>query len=94
MDLQYFPHFMGAIFPEVTDLTPEEITDMGKDFKAYLEFTFQGKQDALEAIWCIDLWKVIADSRNPLRTKGYHPALIAHFVQYVKLSTDGQSPKK
>ncbi len=88
MDLQYFPHFIRATFPDIHTLEEEEVCEMGREFKAYLRLLFEGQEDKLEELWCIDLWKVIAESNNPLRAKGYHPELVLHFINFVNENTN------
>jgi len=86
MDLQYFPHFIRKNFPEVPG-TNEQFIEIGKEFKAYLEETFKGKEDKLVAIWDISPLKVIMNSDHPLKVNGYEPALLIHwdlFIQKMK----------
>ncbi len=88
MDLQYFPYFVKAIFPTIDTITSEEMSEMGTEFKSHLERLFIGEEDKLQDFWCIDLWKIIAESNSSLRIKGYHPALVQHFINFVRLNTE------
>ena len=83
MNLQYFPHFIRKNFPAAADFDNETITEVGKQFKAYLKDTFSDKMDRLELIWNIDPMNVILNENNLMTHKGYHPALLLHFSEFI-----------
>lgn len=83
MDLQYFPHFIRKNFPEVPG-TNEEFIEIGKEFKAYLEETFKGKEAKLVEIWDISPMKVIRDDGKMFKVNGYDPVFVFHFTEFVE----------
>jgi hypothetical protein len=83
MDVQYFPHFIRKNFPEAPG-TNEQLIEIGKEFKAYLEETFKGKEDKLVEIWNISPMKVIMNSEHPLKVNGYDPVFVFHFTEFVE----------
>ena len=82
MNLQYFPQFFRINYPKV-EASNEEISEIGIEFKKYLEKTFEGSMEKLEPIWGINPHDVITNMGHPFRTNGYHPELIIHFGQFV-----------
>ena len=88
MDLQYFPHFIRKNYPEIADITNEEINEIGLQFKEYIKEVYKDSQDKLDKIWDISPMKVIMNSEHPLKTNGYEPALIIHFGNYVKKASE------
>ena len=83
MDLKYFPQFFRFNYPKV-EVSMEEINEIGKMFKEYLQEKFVGKEDKLEPIWNIDPMKVIFNTGRPLKVNGYEPALIIHFCNFIE----------
>ena len=75
---------MPVVTMQTSLATPEEFTELGEMFKKYLEERFKDNIDKLEKIWKIDPINVIPNMDNPLRTNGYHPALILHFHNFCK----------
>jgi hypothetical protein len=73
----------------MVELSNEELAEVGKGFKEYLEEVFKGKEDKLEPIWNIDPQRIIPAqvNREPFRMNGYHPALLIHFSHFVKSFT-------
>lgn len=74
----------------MTELSNEDITEIGIGFKDYLKEKFKGKEDKLEPIWNIDAEKVIMNQVNkePFKVNGYHPALLIHFNLFVKQNAE------
>lgn len=85
MNLEYFPHFIRVNFPAFKNESNELLTELGVEFKAYLETKFEGEMAKLIPIWNIDARAVIMNqvNREPFTMKGYHPALILHFIQFM-----------
>jgi len=86
MELKYFLNFIRANYPAIADESNEDLTQIGVDFKKYLEEIFIGKMDKLEPIWDISLKTVVMNKVKavPFLMNGYHPALILHFNQFVE----------
>ena len=89
MDLKYFPQFFRLNYPKV-EASIEEINEIGKMFKAYLQKKFEGKEDKLEPIWNIDPMKVIFSIGHQLKVNGYEPALVLHFFNFIEAIKNGQ----
>ena len=85
MNLEFFPQFFRTTYPMV-DATNEEMMEIGKEFKEYLQKKFEGKEEILKPIWDIDAKTVIMNQVNkvPFTMKGYNPALIIHFGEFAK----------
>ena len=66
MDLQYFPHFIRKNYPEIADITNEEINEIGLQFKEYLKEIYKGEQDKLDKVWDISPMKVVMNAEHPL----------------------------
>ncbi len=86
MNLEFFPHFIRANYPEISDVSNEDLMEIGKDFKSYLIEKFKDKEDKLEPIWDIDAKTVIMNqvSKDPFMVNGYNPGLIIHFGDFVE----------
>lgn len=88
MNLEFFPQFVRTNYSDLLNLPNEEIQEIGIAFKAYLENVFEGKMDKLEPIWDISPMTVIMGQGQPFKMKGYHPALILHFTEFVKIEAE------
>ena len=85
MNLEHFHCFLSVTHPgAVAELTEEQIRLTGKAFKSYLQKIFEGNEKKLEEIWNIDPVNAMKNMDHPFRTKGFHPALILHFDQFIK----------
>ncbi len=84
MNTQYFPHFIRANYPVLTNEPNELLIELGEAFKQYMSELFEGKMDNLEPIWNIDSRTIVMNKVNqiPFLVNGYHPALIIHFEQF------------
>lgn len=89
MKTEYFPHFIRANYPMAKDLSNDDISEIGKGFKEYLEKKFEGQIEKLEPIWDIDPKTVVMAqvNKDPFRMNGYHPALFIHFENFCKTLT-------
>lgn len=85
MDLQFFPHFVRANYPVISNESNEDLIEIGTNFKKYLEETFKDNQNKLEAIWDISDKTVVMNQvkQIPFLVNGYHPALIVHFGEFI-----------
>jgi hypothetical protein len=85
MDTKYFPHFVRANFPNLSNESNESLIPIGNEFKKYLESKFVDKMDKLKDIWDIDPKTVILNQMNdPFSINGYNPALLLHFTDFIK----------
>lgn len=94
MNLNYFPHFIRKNFPETANESNEDLIEIGKMFKSYLQRKYAGKEDKLNEIWNIDPETVICNETKslPFKTNGYHPALILHFHNFIKKEAEKCQP--
>jgi hypothetical protein len=78
---------MRSNFPPVADESNETLMEMGEAFKTYLEKIFYGKIEKLRAITDMEPQTVIYNqlSKPHFTVNGYHPALLIHFNDFVKL---------
>lgn len=83
MELNYFPHFIRANFPE-NDLSNEDAITVGKAFKDYLIKKFINNPDKLEKIWDISPRSMINNMNHPFKVNGYDPVLVLHFTRFVE----------
>jgi len=85
MNTQHFPHFIRANYPDLKNETNELLTELGGEFKKYLEERFADKMDKLEPIWDIEPKTIIMKQvcKDPFTMNGYHPALLIHFSDFV-----------
>jgi len=83
MNLEFFPHFIRSIYPNI-DIKNKQIAIIGKEFKTYLENKFKDDKSKLEFIWNIEPLNVILNENHPFRMKGYHPALVLHFTNFIE----------
>lgn len=84
MEVQYFPHFIRKNYPEIADTSNEDLIEMGKGFKTYLQEVFKNNPEKLKTIWDIKPMTIIMNQGHPLKTNGYDPAFIIHFGLYVE----------
>lgn len=87
MNLEHFPLFLRVFYSHL-DLPFEDVQDIGMGFKTYLEKLFEDKMDKLEPIWDIEPLTIVINMENPIRMSGYHPALVLHFTEYVKIEAE------
>lgn len=83
MNTEYFPIFISAIYPKV-HIDRLDAIELGNQFKKYLIDKFKDKPNNLEIFWNIDFINVVSCLDHPTRIKGYHPALILHFNNFIK----------
>ncbi len=88
MNLEYFPNFMRMNFPKCRDESNDTLNEIGEEFKKYLQEVFVADMQKLDDIWNIDLKNVIKNINHPFFVRGYHPALIIHFDNFVKKNKD------
>ena len=85
MDLKYFPQFIRKNYPQVADASNEDLMEIGKDFKNYLQSMLDGKEDKLASIWDINPKTVIRNECSRFKVNGYNPALLIHFDDFISL---------
>jgi hypothetical protein len=76
-----FRYFLRKTYKEV-DMSNEDIDEIGEGFYKYLqnlELTDEQKKNILPK----DIFDVILNAEHPLRTNGFPPAYVFHFVEYV-----------
>ncbi len=86
MNLQYFPHFIRACYPEAANEPNDDLMQIGADFKLYLQEKFRDSPEKLELIWDITFFSVMKNQiyQKPSTVNGYHPALLIHFSNFVQ----------
>lgn len=96
MNTEHFPSFVRVIFPTKAhkDISNDTLVAMGKEFKKYLEEKFRDNMENLEKIWNIDPPNAIRNFNHPFRTKGYHPALVIHFTNFIEQEKDKLTTEK
>ena len=84
MNVVHFPVFVRLHYPKLRTQSNSTLIQLGEEFKKYLEEVFKGKLKKLEPIWDIDpktvVWKQMTD---PFSIKGYHPALMLHWCDFI-----------
>lgn len=88
MDLQYFPNFLVAIFPMAKQFSKEDITEVGIEFKKYLQQKFPEPTAKQLEIMDITFRTIIPRFEHPLYHRGYDPALVWHLTEFVRLQQE------
>jgi len=88
MNLEHFPMFIRTFYPQLSDISLEEVQGIGEAFKTYLEDMFKDKMDKLEDFWNIDPLYVVMNMEHPTMMNGYHPALVYHFSEFVAMQAE------
>ena len=83
MKTEFFPNFLRAQYPHV-DIENKEAIEIGEKFKQYLKEKFKGEEEKLNTIWNISPIKIIINMNHPLKMKGYEPAFIYHFTEFIE----------
>ena len=83
MNLKHFLIFLKTIYPAV-EITEGQALEVGAKFKEWLIEKFINDMDKLEKIWNIDFTHVVMNFDNPIKFKGYHPALVLHLQNFIK----------
>lgn len=86
MDTQYFPHFLRKIFGRDIEISNEQAIELGNEFSHYIteKFSNENRLEKLEEICDISPITVLRREDKPQYTRGYHPALIIHFTNFLK----------
>lgn len=84
MELKYFPLFCRAHYPPLDNEPNDALIELGESFKQYLEERYVNNMEKLEPIWDISPKNIMLNINHPLKMKGYHPALLYHFSEFVK----------
>ena len=83
MNLTYFPNFVRANIKGV-DWTNSELTDVGIEFKEYLQLKFKDNPERLIDICKIEPRDVIQNISKPFSVNGYDAVLVLHFTNFCK----------
>lgn len=87
MNTFYFPAFIRISFSGegITSESNDLLITLGNEFKSYLQNIFKGDMKKLENIWDIEPMAVVKRKMSdPFAIKGYHPALIIHFCDFME----------
>lgn len=84
MNLEYFPHFIRACFPNAAHLSNKALITFGGRFEQYLKEKLKDKPQLLAEMCDIEPRTVIPRMVSPLWFNGYHPALVIHLHQWAK----------
>jgi hypothetical protein len=89
MDKEIFRYMLRKVY-KITEPTNDECDEICAGFTAYLNKKCTPEQ--LEKFLPRTIMQVILKAEHPLKTEGFHPALILHFSEYVRQSVEGEKP--
>lgn len=85
MNIAYFPAFIRMNFEELRSQPNDVLYELGREFKKYLEDVFKADLKKGEKIWDIEPITVVRNQMSdPFSMKGYHPALLFHFCEFME----------
>jgi hypothetical protein len=87
MNVSYFPAFIRISFQGegITTQSNALLITLGNEFKTYLKEKYKGDMKKLEDVWDIEPVSVVKRQMfDPFGIKGYHPALIIHFCDFME----------
>jgi hypothetical protein len=87
MNVAYFPAFIRMSFQGegITTQSNALLITLGDEFKIYLKEKYKGDIKKLEDIWNIEPIAVVRrQMSDPFAMKGYHPALLLHFCDFME----------
>jgi len=81
----WFPHFLRINFSHLVEegISNEECKKAGNDFQLYMNEHIPIHVQA--KLLPKDLADIIMNLDNPRRTNGYEPALVIHFMDFLKV---------
>lgn len=88
----WFPHFVRINFPRAANSPNVEIIAIGREFEKYMDDNFDS--DLLGRIWPKSISQIILQLDHPLKTNGYEPALVLHFIQWIEKQIKNQEAEQ
>lgn len=77
-----FRYFIRKNFPEIGQISNEDIDEIGIEFHKYLDGKLNEEQK--EKILPKSAMDIVMNSEHPFKTNGFEPAYILHFTQWIK----------
>ena len=84
-----FRFFIRKNFPEIGEISNEEIDEIGSEFHKHLDNKLNEEQK--QRVMPKSAMDVIMNTEHPFRTNGFEPAYVLHFTQWVKDKLEAQS---
>lgn len=85
-----FRYFIRRNFHEIgSELRDKDIDEIGVEFHNYLDGKLTEAQK--EIIVPKHVKDVIVKSKHPLKTNGFHPAYVLHFIQWAKEQSEAKA---
>jgi hypothetical protein len=85
-----FRYFIRKNFPDIgKEISNKDIDEIGIEFHKYLDSKLSEEQK--EKILPKDAMTVIMHSNHPLKTNGFEPAYVLHFIGWSKEQSQGES---
>ena len=84
MTNELFRYFIVKTFPIVM-VDGDELDEINVDFTKYINNKCTPEQ--LEKFMPKSALEVIIQSMHPLKQNGFHPALVYHFTEFIKIQT-------
>jgi len=84
-----FRYFIRKNFPEIGDMSNEEIDQIGVEFHNHLDTKLNDEQK--KRVLPKSAVDVVMNSDHPFKTNGFEPAYVLHFTQWIKEQSEAQS---
>ena len=84
-----FRYFIRKNFPEIGDMSNEEIDQIGVEFHNHLDTKLNDEQK--KRVLPKSAVDVAMNSDHPFKSNGFEPAYLLHFTQWVKDQSEAQS---
>ncbi len=83
-----FRYFIRKNFPEIGQISNEDIDEIGIEFHKHLDSILNEEQK--EKILPKSAMDIVMNSEHPFKTNGFEPAYVLHFTQWVKEQQEAQ----
>ena len=82
MEIKEFFRYFVRVLNEGVDLSNDDLDELAEDFEKYL-FDKVGEEKA-KSWYPKNLVKLVMERDHPFKQKGFEPALVIHFCNYVE----------
>lgn len=79
-----FRYFIRKNFPEIGQISNEDIDEIGIEFHKHLDSKLNAEQKI--KILPKSAMDIVMNSEHPLKTNGFEPAYVLHFTKWVKVT--------